>query len=152
VDGSVTVYVSSPPEPIWALVSEVTNMGRWSPETDRAEWIDGATGPEVGARFRGHNQRGFLKYWTKCTVVASEPGREFAFVVGTAEKPVTRWSFRFEPSGLGTDVTESWATVHDRAIAKLFVPAKRRRNLESGMRTSLDRLKSVVESSGTVGP
>jgi uncharacterized protein YndB with AHSA1/START domain len=146
------MHVGAPPEQIWALVSDVTNMGRWSPETDRAEWLDGATGPEVGARFRGHNQRGFLKYWTKCTVVASEPGREFAFVVGTPEKPMTRWTFRLASSGVGTDVTESWETASEHALTKLFVPGKRRRNLETGMRTTLERLKSVAESSGTVAP
>jgi Polyketide cyclase / dehydrase and lipid transport len=132
-------------------VSDVTNMGRWSPETDRAEWLDGATGPAVGARFRGHNQRGFLKYWTKCTIVASEPGREFAFVVGTAEKPLTRWGFLLEPSGVGTDVTESWKSMSDHLLAKAFVPKKRRRTLDTGMRKTLERLKSAAESGGTVG-
>lgn len=148
----MTVNVGAPPEEIWVLLSDVANMGRFSPETDRAEWLDGATGPEVGARFRGHNQRGFLKYWTKCTVVAAEPGREFAFVVGTAEKPMTRWTFRLEPSGVGTDVTESWQTMSENLLTKVFVPEKRRRNLETGMRTTLERLKSVAESGGTVAP
>ncbi len=152
MDGSVNLHVGAAPEQLWALVSDVTNMGRWSPETDRAEWLGGATGPEIGARFRGHNQRGFLHYWTKCTVVASEPGREFAFVVGTPEKPYTRWTFRFEPSGTGTEVTETWETAHDGALSKLFLPAPRRRNLEHAMRTTLERLKAVAESSGTVGP
>jgi hypothetical protein len=32
----------------------VTKIGRYSPETFEAEWLDGATGPAVGARFRGH--------------------------------------------------------------------------------------------------
>jgi uncharacterized protein YndB with AHSA1/START domain len=152
VDGSVTMHVGAPPEQLWALVSDVTNMGRWSPETDQAEWLDGASGPEVGARFRGHNQRGFLKYWTKCTVVTVEPGREFAFVVGTVQKPLTRWTFHLEPSGVGTDVTESWRAMSDNLLTKVFVPAKRRRNLETGMRTTLERLRSVAESAGTVAP
>jgi len=152
MDGSVTIHVGAPPEQIWALVSDVTNMGRWSPETDQAEWLDGSTGPAVGARFRGHNQRGFLKYWTKCTVVACEPGREFAFVVGTPEKPLTRWAFVLEPSGVGTDVTESWAAMSENLLTKVFVPRKRRSNLDTGMRTTLERLRSVAESGGTVAP
>lgn len=151
MDGSVTMQIGAAPEELWALVSDVTNMGRWSPETDRAEWSDGATGAEVGARFRGHNRRGILKYWTKCTVVVADPGREFSFVVGTADKPLTRWTFRFEPSGAGTEVTESWATTHDSVLSKLFLPEKRRRNLGHGMRTTLERLKVVAEASGTVG-
>ena len=74
---SVTVHVDAPPERVWRLVSDVTNTGRFSPETFEAEWIDGSTGPEVGARFRGHvkrNGRG-PTYWTKCTVVAASPAR-----------------------------------------------------------------------------
>ncbi len=105
---SVTVHVDAPPEKVWALVSDVTTTGRFSPETFEAEWIDGSTGPEVGARFRGHvkrNNRG-PTYWTKCTVTASEPGREFTFVVGTPKNHPMTWGYRFTPAGDGTDVTE----------------------------------------------
>ena len=46
-----------------------------------AEWLDGATGPALGARFRGHVRRNEIGpvYWTTCRVTACEPGREFAF-------------------------------------------------------------------------
>ena len=40
---SVTVHITAPPEPIWELVSDVTKIGRYSPETFEAEWIEGAT-------------------------------------------------------------------------------------------------------------
>ena len=104
----MTVHVDAPPEQVWGLVSDVTNTSRFSPETFEAEWIDGSTGPEVGARFRGHvkrNGRG-PTYWTKCTVTVSEPGREFSFVVGTPKNHPMTWGYRFEPAGGGTDVTE----------------------------------------------
>ena len=80
---SVTVHMSASPEAVWELVSDVTSIGKYSPETFEAEWIDGATGPEVGARFRGHvkrNGKGPI-YWTKCTVTECEPGKVFAFGV-----------------------------------------------------------------------
>ena len=68
--GSVTVNVQAPPEPVWDLVSDVTKIGRYSPETFEAEWLDGAHGPAVGARFRGHVKRNGKgpTYWTTCTV------------------------------------------------------------------------------------
>ncbi|MGZ6965640.1 MAG: SRPBCC family protein, partial [Acidimicrobiia bacterium] len=47
--GSVTVHMAAPPQQVWELVSDVTQIGRYSPETFEAEWIDGATGPAVGA-------------------------------------------------------------------------------------------------------
>jgi len=77
--GEVTVHMAAPAMKIWELVSDVRNTGRFSPETFDAEWLDGATGPEVGARFRGHVKRNEIGpvYWTTCRVTDCEPGREF---------------------------------------------------------------------------
>ncbi len=52
VHHSVTVHMAATPERGWNLVSDVTRIGRYSPGTFEGEWIDGATGPAVGARFR----------------------------------------------------------------------------------------------------
>jgi hypothetical protein len=57
VRDAVTVHMSAPPEAIWSVVTDVPRIGRFSPETFEAEWLDGATGPGVGARFRGHVKR-----------------------------------------------------------------------------------------------
>jgi hypothetical protein len=143
--------MSAPPEPIWALVSDVTKIGRYSPETFEAEWLDGATGPAVGARFRGHVKRNGKgpTYWTTCTVVASDPGREFAFGVGPKEKPLNIWRYHLEPSGDGTDVTESF-TLSPTKMLRLYwalLGWTRGRTNRNGMRTTLERVKAEVESS-----
>src|ERR1700678_1123912 len=107
----VTVHMAAPAATIWALVSDVTRIGSYSPETFEAEWLDGATGPAVGARFRGHvkrNGKGPV-YWTTCTVLDCVPERSFAFGVGSSEKPLNVWRYELEPNGEGTDVTESFA-------------------------------------------
>ena len=146
---AVTVHIAAPPMPIWELLSDVTRVGRYSPETFEAEWIDGATGPAVGARFRGHvrrNGRG-PTYWTTCTVLASEPGREFAFGVGNGERPLNVWRYRLEPAGDGTDVTESFELARTwwlRLYWTLFGWARGRTNRD-GMRTTLERVKAEVE-------
>jgi uncharacterized protein YndB with AHSA1/START domain len=147
---SVTVHVDAPPEKVWGLVSDVTNTGRFSPETFEAEWLDGSTGPEVGARFRGHvkrNGRG-PTYWTKCTVTASDPGREFTFVVGTPEKHPMTWGYRFEPgSEGGTDVTEFFRLTDQapmRLYWKLFGTARGKTNARN-MEATLDRIKAAAE-------
>jgi hypothetical protein len=70
---SVTVHMNAPADKIWGLVADVTQIGRFSPETFEGEWLEGATGPTVGAKFRGHvkrNGKGPI-YWTTCTVLAS---------------------------------------------------------------------------------
>ena len=107
VRGSVTVHIAAPPRQVWELVSDVTRIGEFSPETFEAEWIGGATGPGVGARFRGHVKRNGIgpTYWTSCTVIACEPGSEFAFVVGPSGKPLNTWRYRLEPAGAGTRLT-----------------------------------------------
>ena len=55
----VSVWMNASPQQVWALVSDVTRIGEFSPETFEAEWLDGATGPEVGASGRrtGHRAR-----------------------------------------------------------------------------------------------
>jgi uncharacterized protein YndB with AHSA1/START domain len=151
VHDSVTVHMAAPPEKIWALVSDVTQIGRYSPETLEAEWLDGATGPAVGAKFRGHvkrNGRGPM-YWTTCTVVASEPGREFAYGVGRTDKPLNTWRYQLEPAGDGTDVTESF-TLADTLALRLYwalLGWSRGRTNRNGMRTTLERIKAAVERS-----
>lgn len=148
---SVTVHIAARPQPIWELVSDVTKIGRYSPETFEAEWLDGATGPFVGARFRGHVKRNGKgpTYWTKCTVLASEPGREFAFGVGPGDKPLSVWRYELAPSGDGTDVTESFTLTRTKLLRlywSLFGWTRGKTNRD-GMRTTLERVKAEVESS-----
>ena len=143
--------MAAPPEPIWELVSDVTKIGRYSPETFEAEWLDGATGPAVGARFRGHvkrNGRG-PTYWTKCTVIASEPGREFAFGVGPGDTPLSVWRYQLQPSGDGTDVTESFTLARTKLLRLYWALLgwSRGKTNRDGMRTTLERVKAQVESS-----
>lgn len=121
LSGSVTVHMQAPPDRVWALVSDVTRIGSFSPETFEAEWLDGATGPAVGARFRGHvkrNGRGPV-YWTTCTVTASEPGKEFAFSVGVKDTVVNTWRYELLAAGGGTDVTESFA-LKDSMFTRIY--------------------------------
>jgi uncharacterized protein YndB with AHSA1/START domain len=149
---SVTVHMAAPPDRVWALVSDVTRIGEFSPETFEAEWVDGATGPSVGAKFRGHvkrNQKGPI-YWTTCTVLDCDPGREFAFGVGPADDPLNVWRFHLEPAGEGTDVTESFHLADKlplRVYWKLFGWSRGKTN-RNGMRTTLERVKAAVERSG----
>ncbi len=145
----VTVHMAATPDEVWTLVSDVTRIGEFSPETFEGEWLDGATGPAVGATFRGHvkrNGRGPV-YWTTCRVVAAEPGGEFAFEVLTGGKALNTWRYVLRPAGDGTDVTESFSlapTLSLRLYWALFGWARGRTN-RNGMRTTLERIKAVVE-------
>src|SRR5215207_3401821 len=109
---AVTLHIDAEPQKVWELISDITKMGEYSPEVFEAEWLDGATGPEVGARYRGHvkrNERGPI-YWTKCRITASVPGQVFEFaVVGPGDRAMNTWRYVFESAdGGGTNVTESF--------------------------------------------
>jgi hypothetical protein len=143
----VTIHVDAPPETVYAVVSDVTRMGEWSPETVRCVWIDGAAGPAVGAKFKGSNKRGLARWSTKPTVVAAEPAREFAFVVDD----LTKWSYRFEPDGTGTRLVESFEMLEDlplkfRIADRAMGIKDRVADLESGMTATLGRIKRAVEA------
>jgi hypothetical protein len=146
---SVTVHMVATPEKIWELVSDVTKIGLYSPETFEAEWLEGATGPAVGAKFRGHVKRNGKgpTYWTTCTVRESVPGREFSFGVGPSDKPLNIWSYHLEPSGDGTDVTESFQLAQTAPLRLYWAVLgwSRGRTNRNGMRTTLERVKAEVE-------
>lgn len=149
---SVTVHMDASPDEVWGLVSDITNTGRFSPETFEAEWLDGATAPAVGARFRGHvrrNGRGPV-YWTKCRITACEPGENFAFdVLGPGDRMVNSWRYDFAAADGGTDVTESYQLAAN-PLTKLYwaIAGKARgRTNVKGMQETLERIKAVAEDS-----
>lgn len=148
---SVTIHMDAPPERVWDLVSDVTRIGEYSPETFEAEWLDGATGPAVGAKFRGHVKRNGKgpTYWSPCEVIAAEPNREFAFAVGSAAKPINTWRYVIEPAdGGGCEVTESFqlAPALPMKIYWALLGWARGKTNRDGMRTTLERIKAEVEA------
>ncbi len=149
--GEVTIHVASPPETLYALVSDVRRMGEWSPECLRCAWIDGARGPAVGARFKGTSKRGFVRWSTTPRVVTADEGREFAFVTSHRGHDETKWTYRFERDGAGTRVTESFEMLVDlpwyfRLAERVLMGVKdRKADLEWGMSETLSRLKVTAE-------
>ena len=89
-----------------------------------------------------------MRWSTKPTVVVADPGREFAFDVGSD----TRWTYRFDAEGTGTKLSESFEMLRDirwyYAFAErwLMRVKDRKADLERGMAVTLDRIKCVVEA------
>jgi uncharacterized protein YndB with AHSA1/START domain len=145
--GSVSIQIDKPAETVWAMVSEVTRMGSWSPETRSTEWIDGATGPAVGAHFKGTNRKGLIRWTTKVRITECEPGRVFAFTTLAGKRDATEWSYIFVATDDGgCEVTESYTVLWEPWYGKLVQPERRRGpQLETGMRLTLERLKAHAE-------
>ena len=149
MEASVTVPMAAQADEIWNIVADVRNTGKFSPEVMEAEWLDGATGPALGARFRGHVKRNEIGpvYWTVCRVTACEPGREFGFEVLVGDRPVNNWHYRLTPTDSGTDVTESFRLA-DNLLSKVWRPLggflRENRNRRDMLRT-LERVKAAAE-------
>lgn len=148
---AVTVHIDAPPEKVWGLVSDITKMGEYSPEVFEAEWIDGAAGPAVGARYRGHVKRNEMgpTYWTVCEVTECVPGEVFEFAVVMRDRKLNVWRYEFAAADGGTDVTESF-DLGDNLFTKLWRPLggflREQRNKRDMLRT-LERVKAAAEGS-----
>jgi uncharacterized protein YndB with AHSA1/START domain len=150
LSGEVSVHMAAPPERVWALVSDVTRIGEFSPETFEARWTRGSTGPEVGASFKGHVKRNGVgpTYWSPCQVTKCVPNEVFEFAVGTDDITVNNWGYRLQPENEGTRVTE-YFRLEPRLPLRLYWLALGRlrgRTNERGMRTTLERMRAVVEA------
>jgi uncharacterized protein YndB with AHSA1/START domain len=146
----VSLRIGAPPERIYDIVTDVAHMGRLSPECVGGKWLDGATGPAVGARFKGTNKRGIARWSTTNKVVEADPGKAFSF---ETQQSAARWTYRMEPDGVGTLVTERREIYKDRPlVARVFARFalggldNHEDELRDGMKATLERLKSVAEA------
>jgi uncharacterized protein YndB with AHSA1/START domain len=149
---TATIDIDAPAETVYDLVADITNMGRWSPECFRTEWVDGAAGPVPGARFKGWNHTKVLgvpaRWSTVSTIRQADPGRAFSFDTGLSG---ARWTYRFEPTddGAGCTVTETREDANPSLFVKLSsIPLRgiRHPQLVAGMQVTLERLKAAAES------
>lgn len=148
--GEVSVQIDADVAAVWALVSDVTRIGEFSPETFEAKWTRGATGPEVGATFAGHVKRNGVgpTYWSPCRVTKCVPNEVFEFAVGTDAVAVNNWGYRLRATDGGTEVTEYFRLEPSLPVRLywLLLGRLRGRTNERGMRTTLERMKQVLES------
>lgn len=152
VDVAVSTHVAASPEAVYDLVADLPRMGKWSPECTSVAWRGGATSATPGARFRGWNRRGPIRWCTDGEVVEAERGKVLAFDVRLLRWPIARWAFRFGPAagGAGCTVTEEW-TDHrsgpSRTITGLAVAVRDRPSHNRlGMQRTLARIKTAAEA------
>lgn len=149
-DDIAEIDVDAPPGVVWDLVSDITQMGRWSPECYRCRWLDGGTGPREGARFKGWNRQALgpipIRWSTVSTVVASQRGRVFSFF--TKDSGAT-WTYRFEADARGgTHLVETREQGDKPLIARVFGAVMPGRDdlQREGMVQTLQRLKDAAEA------
>jgi len=155
---TVERYIEASPEVLYDVIADVTRTPELSPEVVACEWIDGATGPAVGARFRAKNHAGRGPDWHNIPVVTvAERGVEFAFSRTEKGAGTILWRYQFTPEGTGTRVTESYQVTSPVKlmgwfiIGPLYGNTDRRADLHRGMTVTLERLAAVTEKTPTPG-
>lgn len=146
---SESIWVAVPPDELYALVSDVTRTGEWSPDCKACWWDDG-DGPRVGGRFTGRNETPERTWETRSQVVAADPGREFAWEVNNGW---VHWGYTLDAEGDGTRLTEHWeflpaglAGFRDRyGDAGDEEIAKRSEAARTGIPETLATIKRVAE-------
>jgi uncharacterized protein YndB with AHSA1/START domain len=144
---AVSRDIAAPPEKVWALVADLPRMGEWSPENEGGKWVKGASGPAVGAVFRGHNKNGLRRWSTSVTVVECEPGKAFEFAVSSGPLTVANWRYDFEQTATGCRVTESWRDTRKPWFARVarVMGEHSAATAEKQMDATLTRLAAAVE-------
>jgi len=149
---SVSLRMAATPDDVYAVVSDVTRTPELSPEIIDCTWLDGATGPAVGVRFKARNKVPNRPAWhTKPVLTEAEPGRRFRFPRTEPFSGTVEWTYDFAPDGDGTLVTESYAVTKPLSpigwfvIGVLFGRKDRRTDLRVGMQQTLQRVRDAVE-------
>jgi hypothetical protein len=143
-----TIDIDAPPDHVWKVVSDLRRTGEWSPEC-RKVLVLGGGAVRQGSRIVGFNRRRWILWPTTSQVRLFEPGQAVGW---TVFENGTTWSYRLEPRGAGTRLTErrdapdGITTFADR-FAQVFLGGSEPHSaeLEDGMQASLERIRDLVE-------
>lgn len=151
---TVERYIDASPDALYDVVADVTRTPELSPEVVACDWLDGATGPAVGVRFRATNHAGRGPNWHNTPVITTaDRGREFAFSRTEKGAGTIVWRYLFIPEGTGTRVTESYQVTRPLTlfgwfmIGVLYGNKDRRSDLRRGMTETLKRLAALTDRS-----
>jgi len=141
------IDIDASPEAVWALVSDLSLMPKWSPQCKLMK----AFGPlRPGTRTVNVNRRNYLFWPTTSRITEVVPERKLAFRVNENN---TVWSYELEPTPTGTRLTESRHAENGvKPVSNLLVNTVMggvpnfEQELVDGMNASLSRIKAAAES------
>ncbi len=148
----VETTVAASPERVWATLSDVASMPAWSPELVRMFPVLPG-GLRLGQQYVGINRRKGVVWPTRSVVAVLEPGRTLAWDTRSSG---ARWIWELEAADV--DGVAGTRVVHRRPVpegltrvsgvfARLFLGGAvgHADELEAGMATTADRLRTAVE-------
>ncbi len=149
---SVNIHIAARPETGYALITDIQQMASFSPELVSCRWLDGATGPAVGARFEAVNKVPASRPWkNRPVVVTHNPPDEFAISRTEPFAGTVVWRYQVQSEESGTHLIESYEVTRPITrlgwliIEKLFHGDDRRSALRTGMIQTLERVKEAAE-------
>ncbi|GAA4816732.1 SRPBCC family protein [Nocardioides caeni] len=147
-----SIEIAAPTDKVWALVSDVPRMAKWSPQVVKSTVKGGEV--KLGAKFSNLNKQGFKRWPTNGKVVRFTPpadgAGEFAFRIAENR---TVWSFQLEPTATGTRLTERRETPDgvsklSSVLTKVALGGQTKftEELRAGIRQTLERIKAEAEA------
>ena len=144
-----SIEIAAPPAKVWALVSDIPAMAKWSPQVVWSK-VKGGT-VRQGATFINLNRDKLLLWPTNGKVVRFVPEEQIAFKI---KENGTTWSFSLEPTATGgTRVTQrreapDGISAVSMKLTKVAFGGQEKftRTLRDGMQQTLERLKAAAES------
>lgn len=108
----VRVAVDADIDAVWDVVRDVTRVGEWSHECVGASWIGDATTATPGARFRGRNRAGILRWGRVCEIVSAEPSElVWRTVPSTLYPDSSEWTIALEKTETGTVIEQRFRVI-----------------------------------------
>lgn len=155
VRGQVSLDIQASPQALYDLVADVTRIGERSPECYSAKWLPGPAPHTIGARFRGQNRKGPIRWSRVCEITTAEPGQDFAYRTiperaDLSRRDSTTWSYRFTPGNDRTRVTHSYDITQPPlrpflALYRWLMP--QHSDMRPAMSRNLAALKQIAELS-----
>ena len=108
----VDVLVPADPAQVAEVVRDVTRVGEWSHECRGAAWMGSATHAAVGARFRGRNRAGVVRWGRVCEIVTLGP-RELVWrtVPSLLYPDSAEWTIRISDAEGGSRIEMSYTVL-----------------------------------------
>ena len=153
LENSVAVTVDAGIDEVWDVVRDVTRVGEWSHECVGAAWRSDVTSAVPGARFRGRNRAGIIRWGRVCEILSAEPYELAWRTVPTALYPdSSEWRITLAEVDDSTRITQRFRVLRAPkvlgVIYAMLIPTHRDRT--AALMDDLRRLGTVATRSRTL--
>lgn len=146
-----SIWIDAEVEVVWDAVAKIDLLGRYSPETTGAEWLEPSSQHTVGARFRGHNDNGRNTWHTDCEITDYTPLVVFGFGVGSCGEFRTIWRYHFAEEQGGTRLTQSFESPL-LANPPPGMNPERRQVMADMLTETLERIRDHLQGASSIDP